>query len=451
MATGEAAPGAGAPPPATGEAAAKAGTPAPATGEAGAPPPLWLARLEVQNVRNLERVELEPSRRLTVLAGANGQGKTSVLEAIYLAATSKSFRTPRLDELVRHGAAAGRVRAVFREGTSAVGREQVVGVEGARRSVKLDGKRPPSLGHFAVRSPVVCFHARELELTSGPAAARRLMLDRLALFVDPLSADDRARYQQALRARQRALEKRGPTGADVGAFEALCARHGAALTRARRRAAGALSAWLGPSIERLSPGLRVEAAYEAGGSDDEGEAAAALSARRGKDVVRGSAGFGPHRDELALRLEGQPLRAVASQGQHRAVTLGLKVAELRALGAARGLWPVLLLDDLSSELDEAKTRALLLLLHETGGQVFVTTTRPGLLDEAGFGPAERSIVTLSGGRLLRPAGAASNPLVLAAPRPLDRDVDWPPRGAPRDGGGGRFALDSGPNLTGFSK
>jgi DNA replication and repair protein RecF len=447
MGPGEAGLGAGAlPGPGTGAPPGPGGA-----GLGAGAPPLWLARLEVQNVRNLERVELEPSRRLTVLAGPNGQGKTSVLEAIYLAATSKSFRTPRLDELVRHGASGGRVRAVFREGGSAVGREQTVGIEGARRVVKIDGKRPPSLGHFAVKSPVVCFHTRELELTSGPAPARRLLLDRLALFVDPLSADDRARYQKALRARQRALEKRGPTGADVGVFEALCAKHGAALTRARRRAATALVAWLGPSIERLSPGLRVEAAYEAGGSDDEGEAAAALLARRGKDLLRGSAGFGPHRDELALRLEGKPLRAVASQGQHRAVTLGLKVAELRALGAARGLWPVLLLDDLSSELDEEKTRALLLLLYETGGQVFVTTTRPGLLDAAGFGPGERSIVALAQGRLLRPAEAPSSPLVSAAARPPLGDVLWPPWGVPRNGGEGGFALDSGPNLTGFSK
>ncbi|HEU4409242.1 MAG TPA: DNA replication and repair protein RecF [Polyangiaceae bacterium] len=373
------------------------------------PPPLWLARLEVRDVRNLERLELEPSRRLTVLAGPNGQGKTSVLEAIYLAATSKSFRTPRLDELVRHGERSGRVRAVFREGGSAVGREQIVAVEGARRAVKLDGKRPPSLGHFAVKSPVVCFHARELELTSGPAGARRLLLDRLALFVDPLSGDDRARYQRALRARQRALEKRGAGGADVAAFEALCARHGAALTRARRRAAEGLVAGLGPALERLSPGLRVEAAYEPGGSGDEGEALAALAARREKDAVRGAAGFGPHRDELALRLEGRPLRAVASQGQHRAVTLGLKVAELWALSAARGLWPLLLLDDLSSELDEERTRALLALLHETGGQIFVTTTRPGLLDASGFGPGERAHVSLARGRLIEAARGAPGP------------------------------------------
>jgi DNA replication and repair protein RecF len=380
-----------------------------AFGGPGAPAPLWLSRLEVRDVRNLERVELEPSRRLTVLTGPNGQGKTSVLEAIYLAATSKSFRTARLDELVRHGAPGGRVRAVFREGASAVGREQVVGVEGGRRSVKVDGKRPPSLGHFAVRSPVVCFHARELELTSGPAAARRLLLDRLALFVDPVSGDDRARYQKALRARQRALERRGPGGADVAAFEALCARHGAALTRARRRAAEGLVGWLGPALERLAPGLRVEAAYEPGGAADEAEAARSLEARRPTDAVRGAAGFGPHRDELGLRLDGRPLRAVASQGQHRAVTLGLKVAELWSLAAVRAAVPVLLLDDLSSELDEEKTRALLLLLYEAGGQIFVTTTRPALLEASAFGAGERLVVALAQGRILRPAGAASGP------------------------------------------
>src|SRR5262249_27201982 len=150
-------------------------------------------------------------------------GKTSVLEAIYLVSTTKSFRTSKLAEIVRHGADTASVRAVVVEGGER--REQSVGLEGSRRAVKLAGKRPPSFADYAVRSPVVVFHPGEMVLSSGPAAKRRTLLDRVALFVDPSSMDHLARYTEAARSRQRALELRGADAADLDAFELIMARH----------------------------------------------------------------------------------------------------------------------------------------------------------------------------------------------------------------------------------
>jgi DNA replication and repair protein RecF len=362
--------------------------------------PLLLEHVSVCDFRNLERVELRPARRVTVVAGDNGHGKTSLIEAIYYAATSRSFRTPRLNEIVRHGAAVAAVRARLREGAS-LAREQVASVDQGRRVLKVDGKRPASLVSYAVRSPVVCFHTGELELSSGAAAARRTLLDRVALFLDPSSADHRERYRKAMRERQRALMVRGPEGADLPPYERLCAVHGAAVTRARQRAAAELTGGLTGLFGRLAaPGLTLAAELRPGGSVDEQEAMEQLARRRVIDRARGAPGFGPHRDDLVLLLDGHNARAVASQGQHRAITLAIKLAELQAIARARGVFPMLLLDDVSSELDRDRTAALLAVLVETEAQIFITTTRPELILTPGISGADRLDVALRGGRLL---------------------------------------------------
>jgi DNA replication and repair protein RecF len=155
---------------------------------------LILQHLRVRDLRNLTRVDLAPAPRVNVVSGNNGQGKTSLLEAIYFAATSRSFRTHFPGELVRHGASVAAVVARFVEGPApGLAREQTAAVEGRACVVRIDGNRPQSLAEYATRSPVVAFHPDEMVLSSGPAAARRTLLDRLALFMDPSSADHRAR------------------------------------------------------------------------------------------------------------------------------------------------------------------------------------------------------------------------------------------------------------------
>src|SRR4051794_32085221 len=162
---------------------------------------LLLERLRVRDLRNLSNVELEPAPRVNVISGNNGHGKTSLLEAIYFASTSRSFRTSKLPELVRHGSAAAISRATFVEHTSqgrGLAREQTAAIQNRRVTVRLDGNRPESLGAFATRSPIVAFHPEEMALSTGPAAGRRTLLDRLALFIDAASSDHRARYGRAI-------------------------------------------------------------------------------------------------------------------------------------------------------------------------------------------------------------------------------------------------------------
>jgi DNA replication and repair protein RecF len=296
---------------------------------------------------------------------------------------------------VKHGARVASVAARFVERSPdlpPLAREQTAAVEGKTCVVQVDGNRPPSLSAFATRSPVVAFHPEELALSSGPASGRRTLLDRLALFMSPASADHRARYARALKARQELLRRAEgePESAEIDAFEELCAVHGAALTEARAAACEALAAELYRAFAQIAaPDLHLEARYAPAGSASVDEARAALREHRRRDVHRSTAGFGPHRDDLDLSLDGHPVRVVASQGQHRALTLALKAAETTAIAAARGLEPILLLDDVSSELDPERTTALFAFLALAHGQIFLTTTRPELIVTPDLGAGER--------------------------------------------------------------
>lgn len=341
--------------------------------------PLLLEQLQVRAFRNLARVDLDFGDRFNVVSGDNGQGKTNLLEAIYVVATSKSFRASKPGDVVGFGAELASVRARVREDGEA--RVQSVGLEPGKRVARLDDKRPPSLAAFAVRTPVVVFHPGEISLSMGASGERRRLLDRTALYLAPQSMAELDAYTRALRARQRTLELRGVGASDLAEWEALCAKHGAAVMAHRARAAELLSERARLAFARIAaPGLVLEAAYAPSAPRDEATFAAELASRRPSDVRRGSAGVGPHRDDLALSIDGRPVRGVASQGQHRAVTLALKSAEIDVIGEARGVRPILLLDDVSSELDRARTSALFAFLRDLRGQVFLTTTRPELID-----------------------------------------------------------------------
>jgi len=376
-------------------------------------PSLLLERLRVRDLRNLNRVDLEPAPRLNVISGNNGHGKTSLLEAIYFVATSRSFRTHRAADLVRHAAAAAAVTARFvelgEEGSSPA-REQSAATEGKGCVVRVDGNRPASLSEYATRSPVIAFHPDEMVLSSGPAAGRRTLLDRLALFISPASSDHRARYARALKARQQLL-RRAEGGSletsEIEAFEELCAVHGAALTRARAGAAEALTHQLLPAFGRIAaPELGLDARFAPGGAADPDEARAELRRHRRRDAHRPSPGFGPHRDDLELTFDGHPVRAVGSQGQHRALTLALKAAETSAIATVRGIEPILLLDDVSSELDPDRTAALFTFLGLAHGQIFLTTTRRDLIVTPGVAPGDRRDFRVESG-VLRPEDGGS--------------------------------------------
>ncbi len=341
--------------------------------------PLVLESIQTRAFRNLARVDATFGERFNVVSGDNGQGKTNLLEAIYVVATSKSFRGGKPGDLVGFGAELASVRATLVEDGER--RVQSVGLKPGQRLVRIDDKRPPSLAAYAVRTPVVVFHPGEIALSMGGSSERRRLLDRTALYVAPASMAALDSYMRAMKARQRTLELRGVTAPELADFEELCVRHGLEVMDHRARAAEKLATSALEAFARIAaPSLVLRVAYAPSAPTTEGAYREALERGRPLDARRGSAGVGPHRDDLALAIDGHGVRGVASQGQHRAVTLSLKSAEIEVVGAARGVRPILLLDDVSSELDRSRTAALFSFLREQRGQVFLTTTRPELID-----------------------------------------------------------------------
>jgi len=361
---------------------------------------LTVRSLSIRTFRNLVDVEVELGARFNVLSGDNGQGKTNVLEALYILATSRSFRTSRLADLVTAGQRTASVRGVVLEADDV--RQQSIGMGRGVRVARVDGKRPSTLAAYAILTPTVAFHGRAMDLASGGGRERRKLLDRLALFESPGCLADAEAYMKALRARQRVLESRGTGAPDLEDWEALMARHGSAVSLARE----AVSARLGPEARRAFARIGPSAAslaveYRRGSPESIDEFRAQLARNRSTDRARRSSSIGPQRDDLIFLLSGLPVRETASQGQQRALVLSLELAEIAIVGASRGVQPILLMDDVSSELDLRTTDALFGALQSARGQVLLTTTRRDLIDaSACWGLEDRRDFRVVSGRIM---------------------------------------------------
>lgn len=339
-----------------------------------APSLLWFERLRVRSARNLEAVDFDASPGLNLIYGDNGQGKTSLLEAIYLVATSRSFRAERISELIREGDLSATVSANIVE--AGFSREQRAVIGKKERTFLLDGKKPQSLAEFAVQTPVVIFHPGDLGLVAGAATVRRRLLRRVALYANPGSALHRIRLSYAARSRQQVLKTRGTQAPELDALEAVMARHGVSYGRAVASAAADLiSALKGAFAQLAAPDLKFEARHRQGGSLDEAEYQKALVERRALDTERHAQSYGPAKDELIFEIAGRSARKHASQGQQRILALAVKLAELECVRQLRQKNPVLLLDDVSSELDPARTASVYEFLSASKSQIFLTTTR----------------------------------------------------------------------------
>lgn len=347
--------------------------------------------LHLRDFRNVVAADLVPSPRATVLVGRNGQGKTNLLEAVFLLCTLKPLRATRLAELVRFGAERARVEADL-EGPGGARRVSVeIGPEG--RTAWLDGKVLGSgarLESWFEGPAAVCFTPEDLLLVKGGPELRRRFLDRAAFNRWPAVLEEAREYLRALRARNAAL-RTGPAeveesfrGPLVRAAARLLVRRQALVEELAPRVSAAFREISGPDAADARLAYRPAAGMPAAGTEPELAARLAeiLSLRIARDREKGYTSAGPHMDDLTLGLGGKGVRPFASQGQQRAVVLALKVAEIENLRDRLGRPPLLLLDDVSSELDPEKNAYLLHHLTSLPGQAFLTTTDRRLLAPA---------------------------------------------------------------------
>ena len=342
-----------------------------------------VTRLRLRDFRTYASAEVELGERLTVVHGPNGAGKTNLLEGLYFGCTGRSCRTTNEREVVRFDADAARVEVAGhdRDGEH----ELAVGFQpGEAKRFRVDGAPVERLLDAPARPLVSVFLPDRLELVKGPPGLRRSHLDAVVAALWPGRASTRRAYGQALAQRNALLTRvrAGAARATLAAWDLELARHGIALRDDRARAVELLHDRFAAVAAELglagAPALRYRPRSRAVDADG---LAAELAERVDADLQRGFTTHGPHRDDVGLLRDGRELRAYGSQGEQRIALLSLLLAERAVLAEERGAPPLLLLDDVMSELDE--TRRGLLIARLEDGQALLTTTELAHVPGAG--------------------------------------------------------------------
>jgi DNA replication and repair protein RecF len=365
-----------------------------------------VTRLRLRDFRSYAAAELRLGPQLTVVSGRNGAGKTNLLEALYFACTGRSCRTANEREVVRFG---GELTRLELEAEDDRGRHEVtVGFRpGETKHLKVDGAPVERLTDAEARPLVSVFLPDRLELILGAPALRRAHLDQVVAALWPSRTGTRRAYTAALGQRNALIAgiRAGRAGrGSLPAWDAELARHGVALMRDRDEAVGRLRDRFSAHADRVGlegePGL----AYRPRSKADSADALAAeLAERTEADLERGFTGHGPHRDELVFRRAGRELRTYGSRGQQRLGLLALLLAEREELAEERGAPPLMLLDDVMSELDAGRRQRLVEVLL-TGGQSVIATTDLEHVPGADGAGVER--VAIAEGRILQKAPGA---------------------------------------------
>lgn len=340
-----------------------------------------LGQLEVRNIRILGELDCTPDEGLNVFVGANGSGKTSILEAIHLLASGRSFRTHRLNELITRGQAWLRARGEVFSGDGAgisVGVEK--GSEGLR--IRVAGEAVRSASELARRLPLVVITPESQRLLTDGAALRRQLMDWALFHVEPGYLGALNRYRRALRQRNAALkEGAGPTA--LAAWDQELSETGEAVHAQRGRYLTNVLPVYAETLGGLVP-MDVDIRYQAGWDTASG-LKEALEAGTATDRARGFTGVGPHRADLRFRAEGAPVHQTLSRGEGKLFVVGLVLAQVRFLSELQGRRPLVLVDDLASELDEGSRGRFFAELRALGAQSFVTSVSPDLVESGSEG------------------------------------------------------------------
>jgi DNA replication and repair protein RecF len=365
----------------------------------------------MRDFRTYARAEAHLGAGLTVLHGPNGAGKSNLLEALYFGCTARSPRTRNDRELIRFGAEATRVVVRLEEEghphelTVGFGRG-AAGEQPAKR-MTADGAPVQRLLDVEQRPLISVFLPDRLELIKGPPASRRAHLDQLVSALWPGRAEARREYSRVLAQRNALLARIRSARASAGTLPTWDRELAAAALRLRAHRAEAVGLTAELFCEHATQlgcagELRLEYRPRTRATDEQ-EFCAELEQRLAGDLERGFTGHGPHRDELSITREGRELRIYGSQGESRLALLALLLAERSVLAAERGRIPLMLLDDVMSELD-SRRRELLARELASGGQSVIAATDLAHVPGAG-GPGVARL-RISPGTVLQEALAA---------------------------------------------
>jgi DNA replication and repair protein RecF len=307
-----------------------------------------LARLHIENLRNIATLDVELAAGMNVFVGPNGAGKSSILEAAFLLSHAQSFRAGSVDDLIRRGqtrmAVAATVAGVQGEKRVALIREN------AHWSARIDRTDVPQIGGAVREIAVVCFEPGGHELISGAGSGRRRFLDWGVFHVEHSFMATAKRYRRILHQRNAAL-KQGVGDNELDVWDAELERVAEPLDRMRRDYFARFEQRLGETLAEFLPELGQSAVeWQRGWTEGVG-LQELLKQRRGHDRARGHTGRGPHRADWSIRFAQAPQREHLSRGQEKLCALACVLAQARVHADVGGQWPVIALDDLGSELD----------------------------------------------------------------------------------------------------
>ena len=362
----------------------------------------------IRNFRNIESAQLDFSPQYTCLLGPNGQGKTNAIEALYLLSALRPLRNVTRKALVRAGAAEAQITLKVSHDQSGLLHELGLTLRGSGRVLVKDDKRCDT-ANFLGHSVAVAFTPDDLQLAKGGPDARRRFLDRALLNIRPAYLNSALRYQKAVKDRNRLLVEEA-NDTTIDAFDTVLAKEGASITRARLDYTTTLQELVLHRFSEIAhPAPTLSVRYSSSllplvDSPDVSALQASfvreLANRRKRDRRRRTTSLGPHLDDLIFCFDGQPVRERASQGQHRALMLSLKLAQISHLAEQLGEPPLLLLDDMSSELDAQRSKQLFEAIRGLRGQVVLTSTDSANTVIERLGPdAEVSIYEVDAGRI----------------------------------------------------
>lgn len=335
-------------------------------------PAVQITRLWLDGFRRFEQKELLPAPGFNLIMGENGSGKSSLLEAMHLVAHGRSFRGRVRDGLIQHGQDALQVYLEWQQGT----RQHRAGLRhsGSKWEARLDGANIGHLGQLCASLAVVSFEPGSHVLIDGGSEARRRYLDWGLFHVEPDFLPQWRRYSRALKQRNVLLRSRGGDS-QLDAWEHEMAHSGERLSSYRSAYIARLQPLLDRAVAAFFPSAgAVVLSLHPGWKWQELALADALLLARERDQAQGHTTLGPHRADLRLEFQHFPGRESLSRGQGKLAALSLLLAQAAQLAEQDGVWPVLQLDDLASELDRPHQQRVLQYLHGCGAQVFVTGT-----------------------------------------------------------------------------
>jgi DNA replication and repair protein RecF len=345
-----------------------------------------LSRLEVRDVRIVQEVSLRPHPSLSVITGGNGAGKTSLLEAIHVLGTGRSFRSREVDTLVRWGC---RELSVFAEAQGADGEVRRLGIVkgGSDARARVDGRPLEGIAPVARLLPLATFGPETIDVVDGPPERRRALMDWALFHVEPRYGDSVLRYRRALRQRNAVLRGEG-SRQEARVWEVDLCGEGTRVDEMRAGYSDAVLPYVADALASLSP-LDLRLVYRRGWPASE-TLQQALDRGWGTDVTRGWTGSGPHLADLSLQVGGRSARDTLSRGEKKALAAALVLGHVEFLLAAGPGRPILLADDFASELDDRARAWFLRRALATGCQLVFsllageTLTLPDSLEHAVF-------------------------------------------------------------------